>query len=83
MNQNPSGFCDPQLDATILDAFAAEQTNSPTATQLWATADKQITDQAPFVSLVTPSINDFVSRRVGNYTFNATFGVLIDQLRVR
>jgi peptide/nickel transport system substrate-binding protein len=82
-NLNPSGFCDPQLQTTILDAFAAEATNSPTATQLWAKADRQITDQAPFVSFATPSLNDFVSRRVGNYTYNAAFGVLIDQLWVR
>jgi peptide/nickel transport system substrate-binding protein len=82
-NLNPSGFCDPELEATIFDAFAAEETNSPTATQLWARADRQITKQAPFVSFATPSINDFVSRRVGNYTYNAAFGVLIDQLWVR
>jgi peptide/nickel transport system substrate-binding protein len=62
------------------EAFAAEGTNSPTYAQLWAKADRQITDQAPFVSFVTPSINDFVSRRVGNYTYNAEYGVLIDQL---
>jgi hypothetical protein len=31
---------------------------------------------------VTPSINDFVSDRVGNYTWNPEFGVLIDQLWV-
>jgi peptide/nickel transport system substrate-binding protein len=83
INLNPSGFCDPQLEATIRDAFAAEETGSPTFTRLWARADRQITDQAPFVSFVTPSINDFVSHRVGNYTYNAEFGVLIDQLWVR
>jgi peptide/nickel transport system substrate-binding protein len=83
INLNPSGFCDPQLDVTIRDAFAAEETNSPTAIKLWARADQQITDQAPFVSFVTPSVNDLVSHRVGNYTYNAEFGVLIDQLWVR
>jgi len=83
INVNPSGFCDPHLDATIRDAFAAEETNSPTSTKLWARADQQITDQAPFVSIVTPSVNDLVSHRVGNYTYNAEFGVLIDQLWVR
>jgi peptide/nickel transport system substrate-binding protein len=83
INLNPSGFCDPQLDATIRKAFAAEGTDLPTATRLWARADRQITDQAPFVSFVTPSVNDVVSRRVGDYTYNAEFGVLIDQLWVR
>jgi peptide/nickel transport system substrate-binding protein len=82
-NLNPSGFCKPGLEATMFGAVAAEQTGSPAATALWARADRQITDQAPFVSFATPSYNDFVSRRVGNYTYNAAFGVLIDQLWVR
>jgi hypothetical protein len=82
-NLNPSGFCDPRLETTLREAFAAERANSPTAPQLWAKADRQITLQAPFVSFVTPSINDFVSDRVGNYTWNPEFGVLVDQLWVR
>jgi ABC-type transport system substrate-binding protein len=32
--------------------------------QLWAKADRQFTDQAPIISLATPS------RRVGNYEYN-------------
>lgn len=39
-------------------------------------------DQAPVVPLVTPSITDFVSRRVGDYQYNPQLGVLIDQLWV-
>jgi hypothetical protein len=35
------------------------------------------------VNLVTPSITDFVSRRVGNYQYNPQLGVLLDQLWVR
>ena len=50
---------------------------------LWAQADRQFTDQAPVVPLVTPSITDFVSHRVGNYQYNPQLGVLIDQLWVR
>jgi hypothetical protein len=35
------------------------------------------------VNLVTPSITDFISHRVGNYQYNPQLGVLLDQLWVR
>ena len=60
-----------------------EAARSPTATALWAKADRQFTDQAPIVPFVTPSITDLVSHRVGNYQYNPQLGVLIDQLWVR
>jgi YVTN family beta-propeller protein len=81
-NNNILEFCDRQFDATVRSALAAEATRSPTATQLWAKADRQFTDQAPVVQLDTPSITDFVSHRVGDYEYNPQLGVLIDQLWV-
>lgn len=82
-NQNLPEFCDPRFDATVRSAIAAESANSPAATKLWAKADRQLTDQAPFVELVTPSTTDFISRRVGNYQYSPVQGALIDQLWVR
>ena len=82
-NANPLEFCDPQFDTTVRSALAAEAARSPTATALWAKADRQFTDQAPIVPFVTPSITDLVSHRVGNYQYNPQLGVLIDQLWVR
>jgi peptide/nickel transport system substrate-binding protein len=81
-NSNWSEFCDQRLDATIRAALAAEGNNSSGADQLWAQADRQVTDKAPFVPLVTPSIIDFVSQRVGDYQYNAQIGLLLDQLWV-
>lgn len=82
-NANTLEFCDPQFDSTVRAALAAEIAGSPTATALWAKADRQFTDQAPIVPFVTPSITDLVSHRVGNYQYNPQLGVLIDQLWVR
>lgn len=76
-------FCDPRFDAIVNHALAAESTRSPTAAALWAQADRRFTDQAPVVPLVTPSITDFISHRVGDYQYNPQLGVLIDQLWVR
>jgi YVTN family beta-propeller protein len=74
-NSNLSEFCDPRFDATVRSALAAEAGKSPTAAQLWAKADRQFTDQAPTVNLATPSQTDLVSRRVGDYQYNAQLGV--------
>jgi peptide/nickel transport system substrate-binding protein len=82
-NYNAFEFCDPQFDNTVRAALAAEAAGSPSARALWAQADRQFTNQAPVVPFVTPSINDLVSRRVGNYQYNPQLGVLIDQLWVR
>jgi peptide/nickel transport system substrate-binding protein len=82
-NVNLTEFCDPQFDATVLSALSAEGSNSPAAPALWAKADRQITDQAPFVNFDTPCVTDFVAQRVGDYQYNPQLGVLIDQLWVR
>ena len=82
-NTNVTEFCDPQVDATLHSALAAESAGSPNGSAVWAKADRQITDEAPFVNLVIPSTVDFVSRRVRNYQYNPVQGVLIDQLWVR
>jgi peptide/nickel transport system substrate-binding protein len=81
-NNNLSEFCDPQFDATVRSALAAEAAKSPTAAQLWSKADRQFTDQAPTVNLANPSQTDLVSHRVGNYEYNPQLGVLLDQLWV-
>jgi YVTN family beta-propeller protein len=81
-NNNLGEFCDPQFDATVRSALAAEAAKSPAAARLWAKADRQFTDQAPVVPFVTPSQIDLVSRRVGDYQYGACVGALLDQLWV-
>jgi peptide/nickel transport system substrate-binding protein len=82
-NANPSEFCDPRLDAQIQTALAAESSNSPDAPALWARADRTVTDGAPVVPLITPSVIDFVSARAGNYQYSFQQAMLWDQLWVR
>jgi YVTN family beta-propeller protein len=75
-------FCDARFDTAVRRALTAEADRSPTAASLWAEADRRFTDEAPMVPLVTPSITDLVSHRVGDYQYNPELGVLIDQLWV-
>ena len=64
---NISGFCDPALDAAMQRALAAHDVAG------LAAVDRAITDQAPAVVLDTPRYIDFLSARVGNYTYHETF----------
>ena len=59
------------------------QTEDPAAPgEAWAEADRAITDQAPWVSLVNTIDVDFVSERLGNYQHNPQWGLLFAQVWV-
>ena len=78
-----SGFCDPDIDATIRRATEMQVDDPAAAGVLWAEIDRAIVDQAPYVWLVSTSGVGFVSERVGNYQVSPQWGVLLDQLWVQ
>lgn len=49
----------------------------------WASIDRKITDEAPWVPLYNPRAMVVLSTRVGNYQFHPLWELLIDQLWVR
>jgi peptide/nickel transport system substrate-binding protein len=51
--------------------------------ELWAKIDRELTDQAPWVSLGNNVSVGIVSKRVGNYQYNPFWRMLIDQVWVR
>ena len=71
-NQNPAStgnlaeFCDPHADELADQAQAAQQTDPAAARKLWASIDRIVTDQAPWVPVFNRSATVFVSARVGN-----------------
>ena len=81
-NANTSGFCDPAIDALILQAEHVESTSPHAANDLWALVDERITDASPWISLVIATWVDAVSVRVHNYVRNPVIGVLFDQMWV-
>lgn len=83
-NSNAAEFCDPRIDRQIDRARTEQATNTEAARGLWQRVDRETVDQAPWVPLVNPKVVDVVSKRVGNYQYNASgVGMLIDQLWVR
>jgi peptide/nickel transport system substrate-binding protein len=76
---NIAGFCNRPIEAQMHKALKLEQTNFPAANHLWSKIDRQVTDQAPMATLFTPKHIDFVSQRVGNFTFSKQYYWLVDQ----
>jgi ABC-type transport system substrate-binding protein/DNA-binding SARP family transcriptional activator/streptogramin lyase len=80
---NQARFCDRVVDRWADQATRLAATNPGASNRLWARTDRRITDQAPWVSTVTESTTDLVSRRVGNYQQLPGSQVSLDQLWVR
>jgi YVTN family beta-propeller protein len=81
-NVNESEFCDPRIDAQVERALTSNP-DDPAAQALWTTIDRELTDQAPWVSLYNPRSLSLLAAQVGNYQFHPYWNVLIDQLWVR
>jgi peptide/nickel transport system substrate-binding protein len=77
---NTARFCDPTIDREIGRAELLQTTDPETASQLWAKIDRDITNQAPWVPFANGVVLEVVSRRVGNYQYNPSWGTLLDQL---
>ena len=76
---NIAGFCDTKINAEMHQALTLEQTDFPGANALWSKIDRQVTDASPMATLFTPRHIDFLSKRVGNFTFSKQFYWLVDQ----
>ena len=72
---NMSAFCDKGIDAEMHRAMALP-VGDPNAASIWTEVDRKITDLAPVAVLFVPKQINFVSKRLGNFVFNAqTFWV--------
>jgi peptide/nickel transport system substrate-binding protein len=76
---NIAGFCDKAIDAKMKEALQLAVTDQAAADKLWSEIDRAVVDMAPAVPLFTPKHIDFVSKRLGNFMFNAQFYWVISQ----
>jgi ABC-type oligopeptide transport system substrate-binding subunit len=72
---NLSSFCDPQIDAAIANAEAAEAEGS----SAWQRIEREIAQRAPVVPLSTRRYVVVTSPRADNVQFHPFNGVLLDQ----
>lgn len=80
---NIAGFCDKKIDARMKAALTLGARNEQAANVEWAKIDRAVTDAAPMATLFNPKHVDFVSKRVGNFTFSKQFYWLVSQSWVK
>ena len=76
---NIAGFCDAEIQAKMDAALVAGVTDPEAANKMWTEVDRMVTDKAPMAALFTPKRIDFVSKRVGNFQFNAQYYWMVSQ----
>jgi peptide/nickel transport system substrate-binding protein len=80
---NIAQFCDKGIQAKMDQAGKTGITDATAANKQWAEVDKEVTDQAPWVSMYNPKLIDFLSSRVKGYQFSPQWYFLIDQASVK
>jgi peptide/nickel transport system substrate-binding protein len=80
---NYGQFCDPHADQLASQAQAAQLTDPAAARRLWAQVDRIVTDQAPWVPVLSQGATTLVSARIGNFQESPIYGPLLDQMWVR
>jgi peptide/nickel transport system substrate-binding protein len=80
---NISGYCNKDFDAKVAQAEQVAITDPAAADKLWAQLDKMATDAAPWAVMFTPRQLDFVSRRLGNYTYSGQYHMLFAKVWVK
>jgi peptide/nickel transport system substrate-binding protein len=76
---NIAGFCDKEIEAKMQEALKLAVTDQAAADKLWAQIDRAVMEKSPAAPMFTPKHVDFVSKRVGNFKFNAQFYWLVTQ----
>jgi peptide/nickel transport system substrate-binding protein len=80
---NLGHFCNRRIDREISRALRIQERDPVSASRSWAALDRELTDLAPWAVLYTPYIQNFVSKRVGNFQNHPIWGTLFGQLWVR
>ncbi|MDE8347084.1 MAG: ABC transporter substrate-binding protein [Acidocella sp.] len=79
---NIAGYCNKGYDAKVAAAMQTAITDPAAANAQWAAVDKDATNAAVWATMFTPRQLDFVSKRVGNFTFSDQFHLLFDKVWV-
>jgi peptide/nickel transport system substrate-binding protein len=70
---NISGMCDKDLDGRMQATLKQALTDPENVDAEWAKIDQAYMEKAPWAPLFTPKHVDFVSKRLGNFTFSNQF----------
>jgi peptide/nickel transport system substrate-binding protein len=82
-DSRPHRFCDRTVDRWTRRAARLQSTDAAAANRLWARADRRLTDQVPWVSVLQPAWVSITAANIGGYQYVPTVGVLVHRLWVR
>jgi peptide/nickel transport system substrate-binding protein len=80
---NIAAFCNKPIQAQMDKALSLGVANPEAANSLWATVDRKVTDQAPWVAMFNPKLIDFVSSRITNHVFSPQWYFLLDDAKLK
>jgi peptide/nickel transport system substrate-binding protein len=80
---NIAEFCNQGIQAKMDQAGQTGITDPASANKQWAQVDKDVTDQAPWVSMFNPKYIDVLSSRVKGYQFSPQWYFLLAQASVK
>ena len=72
-------YCNPAIDREMRHAELLELTDPPAADALWERVDRQLTNNAEWVTTVDTREVEITSARLHNYEYNPVWGFLADQ----
>ena len=72
-------YCNPAIDHEMRHAELLELTNASAADALWERVDRQLTNNAEWVTTVDTRELEITSARLHNYEYNPVWGFLADQ----
>jgi YVTN family beta-propeller protein len=77
---NSNGYyCNPAIDHEMQRAESLEPTDPSKSSALWATVDRELTNNAVWVPTVATREVELTSDRLRNYQYNPVWGFLADQ----
>ena len=80
---NIAEFCNKPIQAKMDQAGTLGLTDPVASNNLWATVDKEVADQAPWVAMFNPKNLDFTSKRVKGFQFSPQWYFLLAQASVK
>ena len=75
-----SGLCDQTIQDTIERAGRLSATDPKAGSALWSQVSEQIMQTAAAAPLIQMKYVDFVSKRLGHYTYTSLYHMLFSQV---
>jgi peptide/nickel transport system substrate-binding protein len=80
---NIAEFCNKGIQAKMDQAAQTGITDQAAGNKIWTQVDKEVTDQAPWVSMFNPKYIDVLASRVKGYLFSPQWYFLLAQASVK